>query len=64
VATLGAGAAGEAVDEEADEELEAFVVDADLVDGEAVDGGDQEQVALDGQVRGEAAGAEDGQDAL
>jgi hypothetical protein len=40
------------------------VVDAGLVDGEAVDGGDQQQVSLDGQVRGEAAGAEDGQDAF
>jgi hypothetical protein len=40
------------------------VVDAGLVDGEAVDGGDQEQIPLDGQAWGEAAGAQDGQDAL
>jgi hypothetical protein len=40
------------------------VVDAGLVDGEAVDGGDQEQIPLNGQARGEAAGAQDGQDAL
>ena len=40
------------------------VVDAGLVDGEAVDGSDQKQIPLDGQARGEAAGAQDGQDAL
>ena len=38
------------------------VVDAGLVDGEAVDGGDQEQVALDGKRRGQAGGAQDSQD--